>query len=99
MRVINLSTNSMSDSRLDVSGVFRKIFKVEDPKSDPEAEKAVLATFQRLLDNQYVMLRAIPLDDPEVPIPLVLVGPPGVRMFYARSLKGLFAQGCLGGNG
>ena len=90
MRVINLSTNSMSDSRLDFSGMFRKIFKIEDPKSDPEAEKAVLATFQRLLDNQYMMLRAIPLDDPEVPIPLVLVGPPGVRMFYARSLKGVF---------
>ena len=50
----------------------------------------VIDSFQRLLDNQYVMLRAVPLDDPEVPIPLVLVGPPGIRMIYARSIKGVF---------
>ncbi len=90
MRVINLSTNVISNSRLDISRVLRKVFKIEDLKSDPTAEKVVIDSLERLLDNQYVMLRSVPLDDPEVPIPLVLVGPPGVRMVYASSIKGVF---------
>jgi hypothetical protein len=90
MRVINLSTSVISNSRLDVSGALGKVFKKSDAKSDPEAEKVVIETLERLLDNQYVILRSVPLDDPEVPIPLVLVGPPGVRMIYASSIKGLF---------
>jgi hypothetical protein len=90
MRVINLSNNAIANNRLDISGAFRKVFKIEDPKNDPDAEKVVIETLQRLLDNQYVMLRSVPLDDPEVPIPLVLVGPQGVRMIYARSIKGVF---------
>jgi len=90
MRVIDLSTNTDSDSRLDLSGTFRKVFKVEDPNTDPAAEKAVIETLQRLLDNQYAVLRSVPLVDPEVPIPLVMVGPPGVYMIYPRSMKGVF---------
>lgn len=90
MRVINLSTSLLADSRLDFSGMLSKIIKSDDPKSDPAAEKAIIETLQRLLDNQYVILQSVPLDDPEEPIPLVLVGPPGVRMIYARSVKGVF---------
>lgn len=90
MRIIDLSTHIISNSRLDVSGALGKVFKRADSASDPEAEKAVIETLERLLDNQYVMLRSVPLDDPEVPIPLVLVGPPGVRMLSASSIKGVF---------
>ena len=90
MRVINLSTPSITESRPNVTNAVRKIFKVEDPKTDPVAEKAVIDTFQRIFDNQYVVLRSVPLNDPETPIPMVLVGPSGVRMIYPRSIKGVY---------
>ncbi len=90
MRVINLSAKVTSDRRMDISGVFRKALKFDDSTSDPAAENVVIETLQRLLDNQYVMLRSVPLDDPEVPVPLVLVGPPGVRVIYASSIKGVY---------
>ena len=90
MRVINLSAKVTSDRRMDISGVFRKALKFDDLTSDPAAENVVIETLQRLLDNQYVMLRSVPLDDPEVPVPLVLVGPPGVRVIYASSIKGVY---------
>jgi hypothetical protein len=90
MRVINLSTTPIAESRPNLINAVRKIIKIEDPKTDPAAEKAVLDTFQRIFDNQYVILRSLPLNDPETPIPMVLVGPPGVRMLYPRSIKGVF---------
>jgi len=90
MRVINLSTTTISDNRPNLTIAVSKIFKSQDPKTDPAAEKVVLDTFQRLFDNQYVLLRSVPLNDPDVPIPMVLVGPPGVRMIYPRSMKGVF---------
>jgi hypothetical protein len=90
MRVINLSTASITESRPNLTNAVRKVFKIEDPKTDPAAEKTVIDTFQRIFDNQYVILRSVPLNDPETPIPMVLVGPPGVRMMYPRSIKGVF---------
>jgi hypothetical protein len=59
-----------------------------------QAEDAVIASLERMLDNRYVILRDVTLPGLKVPIPLVLVGPTGVRVLNPNSMRGIYrAQG------
>lgn len=59
-----------------------------------QAEDAVIASLKRMLDNRYVILRDVILPGLKVPIPLVLVGPTGVRVLTPSSMRGVYrAQG------
>ena len=55
-----------------------------------EAQEAVIASLERALDNRYVMLRNITLEGLDVPIPLVLIGPPGVSVINPSPARGVF---------
>ena len=55
-----------------------------------QAEDAVIASLERMLDNRYVILRDATLDGLTVPIPLVLVGPTGVRVLNSSAIKGVY---------
>jgi hypothetical protein len=63
-----------------------------------QAEDAVIASLERMLDNRYVILRDVTRDVTlpglRVPIPLVLLGPTGVRVLNPSSKRGIYrAQG------
>ena len=57
---------------------------------DIEAQDAVINALDKVLDNRFVMLRNITLEGTEIAVPLILIGPPGIRVIYASSLKGVF---------
>jgi len=55
-----------------------------------EALEAITRQFGRLLDNRYTMLQNVPLPGQGKPIPLVLVGPPGIVAINPRGEAGVF---------
>lgn len=57
---------------------------------EDQAQEALIAGLQRLLDNQYILLRKVNLGDLDIPIPLVLIGPSGLWAIYASPLKGIY---------
>jgi hypothetical protein len=50
----------------------------------------VIAALGKALNNQYVLLRNVTLEGLSIPIPLVLAGPPGVRIIYASAVRGVY---------
>lgn len=59
-------------------------------EKDSEAQDTVINALNKMLDNRFVMLRNITLEGLEVSIPLILIGPPGIRIIFASSSKGVF---------
>jgi hypothetical protein len=57
---------------------------------DMQAQDVLIASLGKVLDNRFVLLRNVTLEGLDVPIPVVLVGPPGVWVFYPSALRGLF---------
>jgi len=57
---------------------------------DMQSQQIVVDHLRRALSNEYVLLRNIRLPDLEVPIPLTLIGPPGVKVLYPSGQKGVF---------
>lgn len=59
-------------------------------QKDQQAQEAFIAHVHKQLGNNYTLIRNAVLPDLDVPIPLVLVGPSGVRAIYASSVKGIY---------
>ena len=57
---------------------------------DIEAQEAVINSFQRLMDNKYFLLRNVPLESLDMPVPMILVGPTGVWVIYPSGLRGVY---------
>jgi len=57
---------------------------------DFRAQETLLAGLERGLGNAYTVVRNVTLPGLEIPIPLVLIGPPGIFTIYVSSLKGIY---------
>ncbi len=57
---------------------------------DTQAQESVIGLLQKALDGRYFLLRNTLLEGLEIPIPLVLVGPPGLRVLYVSGARGVF---------
>ncbi len=57
---------------------------------DMEAQEGVIVALDKALDDRYIMVRNVTLEGLEIPIPLILVGPPGIRVIYPSAGKGVF---------
>jgi hypothetical protein len=55
-----------------------------------EAQKAVLAQLDRVLDKSFVAIRNFTLPDSEIVIPIILIGPGSISMILASPVKGHF---------
>lgn len=55
-----------------------------------EAQKAVIAQFQRIFDKGYVLIRNFTLPNSEIVIPIILLGPGGVQVIHVTTVKGFF---------
>lgn len=91
MKVID---NSAADEKSGTSGPLGGVintFKLGRVWSqDMQAQEGVITALERLLDNRYTLLRNVSLEGLEIPIPLVLVGPPGVRVLYPSASRGVY---------
>lgn len=57
---------------------------------DMQAQSDLIAQLQQSLGQNYVVLRNLTLGDTGVPIPIILIGPPGVFVIYVSSLRGVY---------
>jgi hypothetical protein len=59
-------------------------------KENEEAQDYVVNALNKVLDNQFVLLRNITLEGPDIPIPLILLGPAGIQVIYASTATGVY---------
>jgi hypothetical protein len=59
-------------------------------KENEEAQDYVVNALNKVLDNQFVLLRNVTLEGPDIPIPLILLGPAGIQVIYASTAKGVY---------
>lgn len=57
---------------------------------DQAAQERVAEALGKSLSNQYVLLKNVDLEGLETPAPFVLVGPAGIRVLVASSLRGVY---------
>jgi hypothetical protein len=55
-----------------------------------EAQKVVIAQFNRIFDKGYVLIRNFTLPNSEIVIPMILLGPSGVYVIHITTVKGFF---------
>lgn len=89
MRIIDHQAHPKTKADGSVMGRLRQSIETVARKG-PSAEETVMETLQRVLDNQYTLVHGVKLDEAEVVIPLVLVGPSGVRVMQPDESKGIY---------
>lgn len=92
MKVINLSPkppqgNSLSGIFFQVQKTFRDVLGMDQ---DIKAQDNLIAQLGKGLNNRFTLIRNFCLEDSDIPIPLILVGPTGVFVIYASALKGVY---------
>jgi hypothetical protein len=90
MRVFDNSLQDRSGKKPDVLNRARSRLSQSWSQKEARAQEVVINALQKVLDNKFVMLREVTLEGPDIPIPLILVGPTGVHVIYASTLKGVF---------
>lgn len=58
---------------------------------DTQAQKVLITQLGELLDNSYTLISNIPVPGFSLPVPLVLIGQTGLRIFCTSADKGLFS--------
>lgn len=91
MKVIDYSEIQLADGKLSladrVSGSFQHGFSW--PKQ-VEAEYKVIDHLNKILGKDFTILHNFTLPEIDVPIPLILIGPPGITVIEVSSLSGIF---------
>jgi hypothetical protein len=96
MKVIDKSTTGNARGRKGAASAGKagqllgRLGLVSDRQRERQSQDTVMAALSKALNNQYVLLREVTLEGLDIPIPLVLIGPPGVRVIYASAARGVF---------
>jgi hypothetical protein len=90
MRIVDNSTQDRAGKKSELLNRARSRLSQSWSQKEAHAQEVVINALQKVLDNKFVMLREVTLEGPDIPIPLILVGPTGVHVFYASTLKGVF---------
>jgi hypothetical protein len=92
MKVIDRSPKQDNLSILEkVTARIRKVMEYGlSWDSDIEAQEVIITQLGKTLSNKYFLLRNIALEGLDIPISLILVGPPGLFVMYASALKGVY---------
>jgi len=91
MKVIDLLEESGKTSPASpLDSVLSSLKLGRDWDQDARAQDWVVDSLAQMLDHTFIMLRNVRLEELDVPIPLILVGPPGIQVVYASALRGIF---------
>ena len=91
MRVIDYSEIKTHNGQLSFPDRVRGMLKYG--YSWPQeviAQERFLSLIERDLDQRFTLLRNFPLPDVDVRIPLLLIGPPGMRVLLLTRIRGMF---------
>lgn len=87
MKEINLS----DQSKRRQNALLGKLRLVGDSAAkEKEAAQTVARKLSQIMDNNFILLRYVELEGPNVPIPLILVGPTGIWVLYPSPEKGVY---------
>jgi hypothetical protein len=59
-------------------------------QQDTRAKEIIKNSFGKMLDNHYFLMCDATLEGLDVPIPFILVGPPGIWVIYPSDVKGVY---------
>jgi hypothetical protein len=59
-------------------------------KKEEEAREFILQRLGNVLNNNFTLLLNYPLPNTAIEVPMILVGPPGVKVIYPSALRGIF---------
>ncbi len=55
-----------------------------------KAQRELVSRFKRTLSDRFTLLLNATLPDLDVPVPIILVGPPGITVIYVTPLRGVY---------
>lgn len=89
MRVIDFAPPEPEASALDnLLSRARELLNLGD--SGLKAQESIITRLKRGLDNRFTLLRNVPLEGLDVPIPMILAGPAGVYVLHVSGEKGVY---------
>jgi len=91
MRILDHTPFRTEDGQISLVDKARATMKYGTSwLSDLEAQDKVVGIFKKTLDRRFALLRNFLLPGTEVIVPLILVGPPGVFLFFVTNLRGFY---------
>jgi len=91
MKVIENTSQSQKSQPSNVLGGMIGSLKLgRATPQEIQAQQAVISLLDKALDNRYFLLRNVSLAEQEAPIPMILVGPPGVKAILPNALRGVY---------
>jgi hypothetical protein len=91
MKKIDLSTLRDKDGKIPLLTRLKKTFSGgSDWVSELDAQDLIMMRLGNTLGDDFTLIREIKLPGLDTPIPMALVGPPGVLVLYASAAKGTY---------
>jgi hypothetical protein len=91
MKIIDLSNLRDANAKIPFAVWLRKTLgEGQHWQAELDAQDQVMFRLERTLSNDFTLIREVKIPGLGTPIPMVLVGPPGVFVFYASAVKGSF---------
>jgi hypothetical protein len=90
MKTIDLSIQRAEEGKNSLSAFLGRLFSEDQKRTDMEAQDQVMMRLERVLGEEFTLIREIKIPGLGTPIPMALVGPPGIYVIYASSVKGSF---------
>jgi hypothetical protein len=91
MKTIDLSTQPSDKGKPSVFSFINKLFpEGKQKQTELDSQIEVIYHIQQALGDDFTLIRDIKIPGLGTPIPMALVGPPGVFVLYASPVKGTF---------
>jgi len=91
MKILESTSQSQKSQPASVLGGMIGSLKVgRATPQEIQSQQAVISMLEKVLDNRYFLLRNVSLAEQEIPIPLILIGPPGVKVILPIGLRGVY---------
>jgi len=91
MRIIDQSPYQKEDGLISLRDRVRGTLDFGwDWYAEMQAQKKAINALQRILDNKFTLMRNIVLEGMDIPIPMILVCPPGIYTLYVTPMRGIY---------
>jgi hypothetical protein len=91
MKKIDLTAIHADEGKSSVFSFLGRFFPEDGQKqSELDAQNAVILRLEQALGEDFTLIREIKIPGLGTPIPMALVGPPGVYVLYASAVKGSY---------
>ena len=92
MRILEYKENNKKDEPGPLDGIMKQLGDLlgGGETQEQKAREVIMPRIERVLNDDYVMMLDYPIPGLGLSIPMILVGPPGVRVIFPSALKGVY---------